>query len=325
MNARRRLLLAAAAAALPVPLAAQPKVRRIGYLTPHPLTEPPSPERAAFLAGLRELGYDVGRNLVIEYRAGESDLDRLPELAVDLARQSLELIVVASTEGAAAMKAATSTIPVIITSAGDPVYSGLVRSYAHPGGNLTGLSFISPDLGAKRLALIRELRPKAQRVTVAWNARDSVSEREWLAAREAAEGLGLEIDPHPIRPVEDVQRLLDDLPKSRPDALLVVVDTRMVGFRKILADAALKARVPCVAGWREYVTAGALASYAPDFRELFRRADYYVDRILKGAKPADMPVEQPSKFELVVNMHTAKALKIAVPRPVLLRADEVIE
>jgi putative ABC transport system substrate-binding protein len=327
VNPQRRTLLALGAAAIcgAGNLAAQPKVRRIGYLNPFPMTDPPTPERQAFLDGLRELGYQVGRNLVIEYRAGDGDFSQLPGLAVDLVKQRVELIVVVSIEAAAAAKGASSTIPLIITTAGDPVYAGLVKSYARPGGNVTGLSFISPELGAKRLELVTEIVPKAKSVAILWNARDSIAEREWDQAREAALKRGLEVDPVPIRETSDLARALDALPRERPDALLVIVDTRMVTFRKIIADAAMKARVPCVAGWRGYVVAGALASYAPDFRALFHRAAFYVDRILRGAKPADLPVEQPIKFELVVNLKTAAAIGITVPKAVLLRADEVIQ
>jgi putative ABC transport system substrate-binding protein len=326
---RRRALMLLAASPLCGPgiLYAQTKARvaRVGYLYLYAIEQKPSPERAAFLAGLRELGYEVGRNLVIEYRAAEGDLSRLPELAQELVKLKVDVMVVGSTEAAAAAKAATSTIPLIVTAAGDPVYAGLVKSYARPGGNVTGLSFISPELGAKRIELVKEILPKTRRIAVIWNARDPIADREWDQAREAGRKLGLEIDPEPMRDTADLARTLDALPRERPDALLVIVDARMVGFRKIIADAAIKARVPCVAGWSGYVQSGALASYAPDFRALWHRAAYYVDRILKGAKPQDLPVEQPSKFELVVNVKTAAAIGIAIPKAVLLRADEVIE
>jgi putative ABC transport system substrate-binding protein len=327
MNQRRQIILALGAAALcgPGRLGAQPKMRRIGYLTPHTIAEPPTPERAAFLAGLRELGYQPGRNLVIEYRSADNDLDRLPELVAEFVKLRVEALVVSGTETATAAKAGTATLPVVFAGSGDPVYAGLVKSYARPGGNLTGLSFIAPELGAKRVALVKEILPKARRLTVMWNARDPISGREWDQARSAARTLGIAVDAAPIGETDDLVRALAALPKSRPDALLVIVDTRMVGFRKIIAEAAIQARVPCVAGWREYVTAGALASYAPDFRALFHRSAFYVDRILRGAKPADLPVEQPSKFELVVNVKTAKALGITIPNAVLLRADEVIQ
>jgi putative ABC transport system substrate-binding protein len=304
---------------------AKPRVARVGYLYLYTIEQKPSPERAAFLAGLREHGYEVGRNLIIEYRAAEGDVSRLPELADELVKLRVDVMVVGSAEAAAAAKGATSTIPLIITAAGDPVYAGLVKSYARPGGNVTGMSFISPELGAKRIELVKEILPKARRIAVIWNARDSVADREWDQAREAARVLGLEVDPEPMREPPDLARTLDALPRAKPDALLVIVDARMVGFRKIIADAAIKARVPCIAGWRGYVESGAIASYAPDFRALWGRAAYYVDRVLRGAKPADLPVEQPSKFELVVNVKTASAIGIAIPKAVLLRADEVIQ
>lgn len=328
MKRRRRALLALTVAAVWAPgrLTAQAKARRIGYLTPQPLAEPPSPERAAFLAGLRALGYELGRNLVIEYRTAHGDFSLLPELAQELVKLRVDvLVVVGGTETAFAAKRATGTIPVVVVAAGDPVYTGLVKSYARPGGNVTGLTFISAELGAKRIELVKEIVPKAKRLAVIWNAGDPIAEREWDQVREAAILLGLKTDPEPVRETADLARTLEALPRQRPDALLVIVDARMVGFRKIIADAAIKARIPCVAGWREYVSAGALASYAPDFRALFHRSAYYVDRILRGAKPQDLPVERPSKFELVVNLKTAAAIGIAIPKPVLLRADEVIQ
>jgi len=303
----------------------KPRLARIGYLHLHTIEKNPTPERAAFLAGLRELGYEVGRNLIIDYRGAEGDLGRLSELAEELVKLRPEAIVVGSVEAAAAAKAATNAIPLIITAAGDPVHSGLVKSYARPGGNLTGLSFISPELGAKRIELVKEILPKARRIAVIWNARDSTSEREWDQAREAARALGLDVDPEPMREPADLARTLESLPRERPHAILVIVDARMVGFRKIIGDAAVKARIACVAGWRGFVEHGAVASYSPDFRVLWHRAAYYVDRILKGARPHDLPVEQPSKFELVVNLKAAAAIGIAVPKTVVLRADEVIE
>jgi putative ABC transport system substrate-binding protein len=319
------MLLALGAAALAQGVAAQQKVRRIGYLTTQTMTEPPSPERAAFIQGLRELGYLVGRNLVIEYRSADNDQSRLPELAAELVRQRVELILAGGTEVAIAAKTASSTLPVVFSASGDPVKAGLVKSYARPGGNVTGLSFVAPELSAKRLALVRELVPQARRVAVMWNARGEIAAIEWKETEEAARRLGIATEALPIDETGDMVRALDSLPRARPDALLVIVDERMVGFRKIIAEAALRARVPCVTGWREYVAAGALASYAPDMRALFHRAAFYVDRILKGAKPAELPVEQPSKFEMVINMKTAAALGITVPPALLVSADEVIQ
>ena len=324
MIARRRVLIALGAGLIAPRLEAQPKVRRIGYLTPQPLIDPPTPERAGFLAGLRELGYEVGKNLVIEYRSGENDYDRLPDLAAELVKLRVELIAAISPEAALAIKAISTTMPTVTVS-GDPVQQGLVKSYARPGGNVTGMSFIAPELGAKRVALAKEIVPQARRIAVIWNARDSISNSEWSVVRGAARKLEVDLDPMPMAEADDLARALDSLRELRPGALMVIVDARIVGFRKIISDAAMRGRVPCVAGWREFVTAGALASYAPDFRALFHRLAFYVDRILRGAKPADLPVEQPTKFELVLNLKTAKAIGIEIPRPVLLRADEVIE
>ena len=249
----------------------------------------------------------------------------LPELARELVELRVQLIVAASTEAALAAKAVTDTVPIVVPASSDPVYAGLARSYARPGSNVTGLSFIAPELGAKRIELLRELLPRARRVAVIWNTRDPVSDHEWSQAREAANALRMEIDPRPMTEADDLARTLNALPASRPDAILVIVDQRMVRFRKIIADAALKERIPCIAGWRGYVESGALASYAPDFQPLFRRAAHYVDRLLKGAKPQDLPIEQPTKFELVVNLKTATAIGVTVPKALLLRADTVIQ
>jgi putative tryptophan/tyrosine transport system substrate-binding protein len=324
MTTRRRLLVALGAGLIAPRIEAQPKVRRIGYLAPNPLIEPPTPERAGFLAGLRELGYDVGRNLLIEYRFGENDVDRLPDLAAELIKQRVELIVAISPEAALAVKAISTTMPIVVLS-GDPLQLDLVKSYARPGGNATGMSFIAPELGAKRVALAKEIVPQARRIAVIWNARDSIANSEWSVVRGAGRTLEINLEPMPMAEADDLARSLDSLASARPDALIVLVDARIVGFRKIISDAAMRQRIPCLAGWREFVTAGALASYAPDFRALFHRLAFYVDRILRGAKPADLPVERPTKFELVLNLKTAKAIGIAIPPPVLLRADEVIQ
>lgn len=329
LRGRRGALAALALSPLLVPrlLHAQskPSVARIGYLHIQSIESKPTPERAAFLAGLRELGYEPGRNIVLEYRGAGGDLSRLPELARELVELRVDVLVAASSEAGAAAKGASSTIPIVFTTAGDPVFAGLAQSYARPGGNLTGLSFVSTELGAKRMELLREILPKARRIALIWNARDAISGRECDRALQAARGLRIEVNPIGVEETAaDLARALDALPRDRPDAIFVIVDARMVRLRKIIVDAALNARIPCIAGWRGYVEAGALASYAPDFRALFHRAAYYVDRLLKGAKPQDLPIEQPSKFELVVNARTAAALGITVPGAVLLRADEVI-
>jgi putative ABC transport system substrate-binding protein len=316
MQSRRRALAVLTASCLAAPrvLLAQSRApaARIGYLHIQAIEDKPTPERAAFLAGLRERGYEPGRNLAIEYRGADGDLARLPELARDLVARRVEVLVAASSEAGVAARDATSTIPIVVATAGDPVYAGLAKSYARPGGNVTGLSFVSTELGAKRMELLRELLPKARRIAVMWNARDTIAVREWEQAREAAGALRIEVDPVPVGETADLERALAALAQVRPDAILIIVDARMVRLRKIIVDAALKVRVPCVAGWRGYVESGALASYAPDFRALFHRAAYYVDRLLKGAKPQDMPIERPSKFELLVNARTAAALGIVV-------------
>src|SRR5438105_662368 len=204
MMKRRRLLLALGAGLIAPGIEAQPKVRRIGYLTPHALIEPPTPERAGFLAGLRELGYQPGRNLIIEYRAGDSDFDRLPDLAAELVKLRVELIVAISGEATIAVKAINPTMP-MVTVSGDPVQQGLIKSYARPGGTITGMSFIAPELGAKRVALAKEIAPQARRIAVIWNARDSIANNGWSAMRGAARTLELAVDPMPMAEADEVR------------------------------------------------------------------------------------------------------------------------
>jgi putative ABC transport system substrate-binding protein len=318
-------LLGGAAAAWPfVARAQQPgKPPTIGYLG----GGGPATQRAwvdAFVQRLRELGWIEGRTVAIEYRWGEGRAERYAEIAAEFVRLKVDVILAGGTEAATAAKQATSVIPIVFPTAGDPVGSRLVASLARPGGNVTGLSNLGSDLAAKRLGLLREVFPSLRRLAIMANADYSggVTEREEIDA--AARTLGLEVVPLPIRRGEDIASAFDGL-KGRAEALYTTGDPLVNTHRLRINTFALAARLPTMFPHREYVEGGGLMSYGPNFPDLNRRAADYVDKILRGAKPADLPVEQPTKFDLVVNLTTAKALGIEVPAALLVRADEVIE
>jgi putative ABC transport system substrate-binding protein len=273
---------------------------------------------------LRELGWIEGRTVTIEYRWGEGRAERFMEIAAELVRLNVDVILAGGTEAAVAAKHATSVIPIVFPSAGDPIGSGLVASLARPGGNVTGLSNLGSDLAAKRLGLLREVLPGFHRLAVMVNAAYSGGVTEMLEIDVAARTLGLEIVAFPIRRVEEIAPSFDAL-KSRAEALYVVGDPLANTHRLRINTFALAARLPTMHSQREYVEAGGLMSYGANFPDLNRRAADYVDKILRGAKPADLPVEQPTKFDFVLNLITAQALGLEEPPTVLARADEVIE
>jgi putative tryptophan/tyrosine transport system substrate-binding protein len=278
----------------------------------------------AFVQRLRELGWIDGRTVAIEYRWGEGRPERYVEFADEFVRRKVDLIFANGTEPAVAAKRATSIIPIIFPTAGDPIGSGLVSSLARPGGNVTGLSNLGTDLAAKRLEILREVFPGLRRLPVMANVDYSgaVFERNEIDA--AARTLGLEVVPLPIRRAEDIASALEEL-KGRAEALYTTGDPLMNAQRLRINTFALAARLPTMFSQREYLEAGGLMSYGPNFPDLNRRAADYVDKVLRGAKPADLPVEQPTKFDLVVNLITARAIGITVPPTLLTRADEVIE
>ncbi len=299
------------------------KVPRIGYLA-----STLAAANEAFRQGLRDLGYVEGRNVVIEYRDAEGKLDRIPALAADLVALQVDVIVVPGTPAALATKQATRTIPIVFTWAADPVRSGLVTSLARPGGNVTGLSVLAPELVGKRLELLREAVPGASRIAVLWRPGDygERTEREMLGEADvAARALGVRLQVVEARGPEDFDRAFSEMTRMRVDAVTVQSTNIFLVERRRLVDLAAKHRLPAMYLAREFVDAGGLMSYAPNVANLFRRAATYVDKILKGAKPADLPVEQPTKFELVINLKTAKALGLTIPPSVLGRADEVIQ
>jgi putative tryptophan/tyrosine transport system substrate-binding protein len=279
---------------------------------------------AAFMQQLRERGWIEGRNIALEIRWAEGKNERFADIAAEFVRLNVDVIVTTGTAPVVAAKQATSVIPIVFTSAGDPVATGLVASLARPGGNVTGLSNQLPDLAGKRLELLREIIPDLHRLAILTNIGSPIGALEMGEVQAAARTLGLEILPLEIRRAEDIGPAFEAL-KDRADALYVVAEPLLSGNRVRISTLALGARLPTLHGFREYVEAGGLVSYGPNIPDLFRRAADLVDKILRGAKPKDIPVEQPAKFDLVINLTTAKALGLTIPPTLLARADEVIE
>ena len=282
-----------------------------------------APWAAAFAARLRELGWVEGRTVAIEYRWSEGRSERYAEIAAEFVRLKVDVIL---TVGSAvpSVKQATTVIPIVFAVAIDPVGSGLVASLAKPGGNVTGLSIQANELAGKRLELLREVMPALRRLAIMFNADNTQPVLEMGETQAEARRLGLEITPLAIRRAEDIAPAFQDL-KSKADAVYVAVDQLMVANRERILTFALNERLPTVFSERDFVKAGAFLSYGPSYSDLFRHSADYVDRILRGAKPSDIPVEQPTKFELVINLTTAKAVGLTIPQSLLLRADEVIE
>jgi len=300
------------------------KIARIGFLTNNPAATPHLQE--AFRQGLRDLGYVEGRHVVIEYRDAEGKPERLPALAAELVALKVNVIFAPSTVAALAAKQATRTLPIV--SVAIPVTSGLVSSLARPGGNVTGLSFFSPELVGKCLEQLKQAVPGASRVAVLWQP-GTVGERTGedmlKGADGAARALGLRLQFLEARGPEDFDRAFSEMAKARAGALTVLPSNMFISERRRLVELAARKRLPAVYPYREFVDAGGLMSYGLDVADVYRRAATYVDRILKGAKPGELPVEQPTKFELVINLKTATALGLTIPRSVLGRADHVVE
>jgi putative tryptophan/tyrosine transport system substrate-binding protein len=309
------------------PAAAQPsgKVPRVGVLNPRTRSEN-LPQIEAFVQGLRELGWVDGKNIVIEYRWAEGRADRLPDLAAELVRLKVDVIFAANTSVALAAKNATGTIPIVMATGGDPVGLGLVASLARPGGNVTGLSFsVGMETVGKGLELLKETVPKVRRVAVLSNPANPSHALAIKNVSDAARAVRVQLQLLEARGPNEFDNAFAAMARERAEALLVVLDPFFGIHRAQLRDLAAKNRLPAMYGSREYPEAGGLMSYGADFRHNFRRSATYVDKILKGAKPADLPIEQPTRFELVINMKTAKALGLTIPQSLLLRADQVIE
>ena len=294
--------------------------RRIGFLT-----EGLTPAEAqAFHQGLREAGYAEGRDVVIEWRLTGGDYARVPELAADLVQSRVEVIVVTTTLSIQAVKRATSTIPIVMALVADPVGSGLVTSLAHPGGNVTGLSLMAAEIGAKRLQLLKEAIPWLSRVAVLWNPSTPWHPKAIAALKAAAPALSLKLKFVGARTPDEFGPAFSEISRTHAQGLYLMEDGIFWAHRTTLLNLVSKARLPASYSDRQFVVEGVLMSYGSNTEDLCRRSAGYVAKILKGAKPGDLPVEQPTKFELVVNLKTAKALGITIPQSVLLRADEVI-
>ncbi len=294
--------------ATPLAVEAQPagKRWRIGYLTSGFREEPGSnPSVDPFLRSLRELGSVEGRNVTLEIRYAEGRTERFPPLATELVNLKVDVLVAASTPAALAAKQATSIIPIVMLAVGEPVQVKLIDSLAHPGGNVTGLSLIAPELAAKRLDLLKQALPKLSRVTVLWNSANQGMKARFQETQVGAQSLGVALQSATVQSPDDFEPLFAAMSKDRPESLLVLADTVTVGNRQRTVEFASRNRVPAIYEARVFVDAGGLMSYGVDFSEHYRRAAIYVDRILKGVKPADLPVEQPTKFELVINLKTA--------------------
>ncbi len=299
-------------------------VHRIGRLSPGSPTEP-NPNLEAFRQGLRELGYVEGQNLIIESRYAEGSEERLPDLAAELVRLKVEVIVAGGSSTIRAAQHATRTIPIVMAVSYDPVGRGLVASLARPGGNTTGVSSLGTELPGKRLELLKETVPQSARVAVLANPAAGGYESVMHNLTGAAQALGLQLRVVELRSAEELDTAFATMTREGVDALIVVSDPALMdGLRGRTVDLAATHRLPAMYGWRELVVAGGLMSYGPSLPDMFQRAASYVDRILKGAKPADLPVAQPTKFELVINLKTAKALGLTVPPSLLFQANEVI-
>ena len=327
---RRELITLLGGASVAWPLAAraqQPagRVYRVGYLA-FSSREQSIHLSKAFEEGLRSLGYRVGENVVIEYRFADGQLERLPALAADLVRLGVDIIVSGADPNTVAAMKATTTIPIVMTNSVDPIGAGLVASLARPGGNVTGFTADTGDeILGKRLELLKDALPNLSRVGVLWNPDFAPNRSRLTSMREAARALGLTLIPAEARGLDALEQAFATMVREPMQAFVVVGESVLFNYRGQIAVMALRNRLPAASSLREYAEAGFLLTYGVDFRDLFRRAAVFVDKIFKGAKPADLPVEQPTKFELVVNLKTAKALGLTLPPTLLSRADEVIE
>ncbi|MGH7771384.1 MAG: ABC transporter substrate-binding protein [Candidatus Binatia bacterium] len=316
------LALGAMLLALNFPAEAQQpkKVSRIGFLS----ASRPQPRDEAFRQGLRELGYIEGQNIVIEWRYAEGKPDQVPHNAAELVRLKVDVMVTAGPTDTRAAKEATNTIPIVMAQDSDPVASGFVASLARPGGNITGLSTLSPEISGKRLELLKEVLPKATRVAILWNPPNPGSAKILKGTEVAAQSLGLKLQPLEVRSLDDFDGAFQAATKGRAGAVMILGDPVSFTHRRRIVDLAAKNRLPAIYNRPEYVEEGGLMTYGASYTDLARRAATYVDKILKGTKPADLPVEQPMKFELVINLKTAKQIGLTIPPNLLVRADKVI-
>jgi putative ABC transport system substrate-binding protein len=329
-QARRRQLLVAAGALLALPLAKaqQPeKVRRIGFLAARSRSTPSNPDvyYDAFMQGMRELGYVEGKNLVVEWRFADGKYERLPTLAAELVKMNVELIATNSTPATEALQRATSTIPIVAIAVGDPLASGFAASLARPGRNITGLSLITVDLGPKYLELLKLMMPALSRVAVLENPGNPVDPGILKSVQAAAQQVGVKVLPVDASTLEEIERGFATMRRERANAVIILPDSFFIRQRREITELATRNRLPSIFSFREDVEAGGLMSYGVNMADIFRRAATYVDKILKGANPRELPIEQPTKIHLAINRKTAKALGLIIPRNLVIRADEVID
>ena len=324
---RRAFIATLAGGLLAAPLApgAQPtgKIYRIGFLSPSTSADPSILD--AFREGLREFGYVEGRNIAIASRWAEGKYDRLPGLAAQLVGLKVDIIVATAVPAIRAAKEATRTIPIIMAVVVDPMATGLVASLARPGGNITGLSSMAPEVTGKQLEMLKEVVPKASLVAVLWNPANAGNAPQVRQAQAAARALGVRLQPLEARGPSEIDSAFATMTSEQAGAVIVLVDAMLLDHRTQIADLAARRRLPAVYGLSDHAEAGGLMAYGPNRLDIVRRAASYVDKILKGAKPGDLPVEQPTKFALVINLKTAKALGLTIPPSLLQRADQVIE
>jgi len=331
MNSRRKLIVAMGFGALTASLRAfgqqtPAKIPHIGFLHPASPQSPVDWRLQSLQEGLREFGYVDGKTMRLEVRWGEGKLERMPALAAELVQMNVDIIVAAAAPSVQAARQATRTIPIVMPVSSDPVGDGLVKSLSHPGGNITGLSLMSPELGAKRLQILKELLPKVVHpVAVLWNPAYVGMRARFEQAQSAAPAVGITVRSMEVRDLRELDTAFDAIVKERSDALLLLADPFTGSQRKQIVEFAAQKRLPAIYESSEFVDAGGLMSYGPSFPQHFRRAAYFVDKILKGAKPGDLPIEQPTKFELIINMKTAKAIGIKITDSIMVQATKVIE
>jgi putative ABC transport system substrate-binding protein len=330
MNNRRKLLAALGAGALAAPFSSfgqqQGKVWRVGFLaTRHLDFVDADPYYGPFRQGMRELGYVEGKNLVVEWRSAESKTERLPDLAAELVRLKMDVIVTEAAVATLAAQKGTSTIPIVMANVGDPVGTGVVKSLARPGGNTTGLSNMVSELVPKHLELLLSIVPKVSRVAFLWNSANSSQLIALKSVQAAAQKVGVKILPLEAQTPQQIENAFSVMAREKPGAVIVAQNPFAFQQRRQIAELAAKIRLPSISGSREYAEAGGLIGYGASIADGSRRAASYVDKIFKGAKPGDLPVEQSTLFELVINRNTAKAMGITFPQSLLVRADRVIE
>src|SRR5438132_3760646 len=297
----------------------QATIPRMGML--YLSAPPPNPVVDGFMQGLRELGYIDGKNIIIEYRFAEGKEDRLPELATELVRLKVDAIFTAGTPAIFALKQATKTIPIVFFSTSDPIGTGVVASLAHPGGNITGISVLASELWPKRLELLKEIFPKLSRVAMLWNKGNAGMALEAKATQEVAGPLGVALQDRGVKDPNELEVVFAVMTKDRPDGFLALMDPVLNSYQKRILDFLAQNRLPAIFENRTWVEAGGLISYGANYADAHRRAAALMDKILKSAKPADIPVEQPTKFELAINLKTAKQIGVTIPPSVLYRAD----